>query len=194
MGVATGFLALLLALVDVLLSLGPLGQTVAAFPRSALQVLIRRDVSAPQRAVEALEPTTPATPQEEVPGPDTVADIRDTDSPMPTEVPADQRTPVDWSAAILESVAALRNEQRAREEAHASMWRQSHSVMFRPEDEFVPDTEAPALADLRFRPEMHVYGLGVTIGSCFIGVPLIGVPVEQRSVAIRLFVCANDSG
>lgn len=54
--------------------------------------------------------------------------------------------------------------------------------------------EEPILADIRFKPRVHVLGLGVTIGSCFIGIPIAGVPVEQRSVAIPLFVCAKESG
>ncbi len=73
------------------------------------------------------------------------------------------------------------------------MWRQSHSIMFAPEDEFVPRAAEPVLADLRFRPEFNVAGVGLKIGSCFVGLPLIGVPVEQRTVAIRLFVCAAGS-
>ena len=74
------------------------------------------------------------------------------------------------------------------------MWRQTRSVMFAPTGEFVLKEEAPAIPDFRFRPRIHVVGLGVTVGSCFIGLPIAGVPVEQRSLAINLFVCAEDSG
>lgn len=74
------------------------------------------------------------------------------------------------------------------------MCEQTRSVMFRPVDEYVPGEAEPVLAGLRFKPEIHVFGLGLTIGSCFVGLPLLGVPVEERSVAIRLFVCANDAG
>jgi hypothetical protein len=66
--------------------------------------------------------------------------------------------------------------------------------MFEPANEFVVKEEEPVISDLRFIPRIHVVGLGVTIGSCFIGIPLAGVPVEQRTVAISLFVCAKDSG
>lgn len=74
------------------------------------------------------------------------------------------------------------------------MWRQTHSIMFESANEFVVQEEEPTLSDLRFIPRIHVVGLGVTIGSCFIGLPFAGVPVEQRTVAITLFVCAEDSG
>ena len=74
------------------------------------------------------------------------------------------------------------------------MWRQTHSIMFEPANEFVVQEEEPVIPDLRFIPRIHVVGLGVTIGSCFIGLPFAGVPVEQRTVAITLFVCAEDSG
>ena len=74
------------------------------------------------------------------------------------------------------------------------MWRQTRSVMFQPANEFVPHEQQPVMANLRFKPEIHVVGLGVTIGSCFVGLPLVGVPVEKRTIGIRLFVCADESG
>jgi hypothetical protein len=57
-----------------------------------------------------------------------------------------------------------------------------------------PDEPDPIISDLRFKPQIHVAGIGFAIGSCFIGIPIVGVPVEQRSVAITVFVCARDSG
>jgi hypothetical protein len=66
--------------------------------------------------------------------------------------------------------------------------------MFEPAGDFVVREEEPVISDFRFRPQIHVVGLGLTIGSCFIGIPIVGVPVEQRTVAINLVVCAQDSG
>jgi len=74
------------------------------------------------------------------------------------------------------------------------MWRQTYSTMFKPAGDTLSLEEEPVISDLRFIPRIHVFGLGVTIGSCFIGLPLVGVPVEQRSTMIPLFVCAGDSG
>ena len=81
-----------------------------------------------------------------------------------------------------------------QEESRTSMWRQSHSIMFQPGSDIVVREEESILSDFRFKPRVYVVGLGVTIGSCFIGIPLAGVPVEQRTVAISLFVCARNSG
>jgi hypothetical protein len=79
-------------------------------------------------------------------------------------------------------------------ESRSAMWQQTHSIMFQPTADFESMKDAPIISDFRFRPQLHVVGLGFTIGSCFIGIPLAGVPVEQRSVAVSLFVCAADSG
>lgn len=113
---------------------------------------------------------------------------------IPSDSLSDQRSPVDWTNTIANTVVSLANEKQDREEVRESMWRQTHSVMFQQTNEFVPKDERPVLANLNFKPEIHVVGLGVTIGSCFVGLPLVGVPVEERTVAIRLFVCADDSG
>jgi len=82
----------------------------------------------------------------------------------------------------------------SQEESRASMWRRSHSIMFQPASGRAVKQEEPIISDFRFKPRVHVVGLGVTIGSCFVGIPIAGVPVEHRTVAIRLFVCAKDSG
>ena len=72
------------------------------------------------------------------------------------------------------------------------MWRTTHSVMFQSEGGYIPKQEVPIIPGFRFKPQVHVAGLGVTIGSCFVGLPLVGVPVEERTAAIGLFVCAKD--
>lgn len=77
-----------------------------------------------------------------------------------------------------------------KENARASMWRQTHSVMFQPEGEMrTVDEGEPLLANLTFREPAGVLGLGFTVGSCFIGLPLAGIPVEERSTAITLIYC-----
>jgi len=100
----------------------------------------------------------------------------------------------DWHSIAEEAAKAIADEYFRQEETRATMWRQSRSIMFEPTGDMVLKQEEPILADIRFRPRVHILGLGVTIGSCFIGIPIAGVPVEQRSVAITLFVCAQDSG
>ena len=92
--------------------------------------------------------------------------------------------------AIESSVAAYSSESASR----MAMWRQNHAIMVKPAGSFEINEEEPVIPGFRFKPEIHVFGLGFTIGSCFIGVPLVGVPVEQRSTAITFFVCAADAG
>jgi hypothetical protein len=108
--------------------------------------------------------------------------------------PVDPQAARDWHALMERSAKASVDEDMRQEEARAAMWRQTRSVMFRPERDFSVVEEEPLLADIRFREPVGVLGLGVTIGSCFIGIPIAGVPVEQRSIAITLFVCRDDSG
>ena len=194
MGASAGFLALLLVLLDIFLPVEPGLRDARVVGDPILQVLIRRRAMPAPIDAEKLDLQTPPTRRAEGPAVEAVADDRIVEITTPSEAPAAPRSPIDWSAEIVESVAALQSERRANETTRQSMWLQSRSVMFAPEDEFTPSAEGPVLADLRFRPEIHVAGIGLTIGSCFVGLPLIGVPVEQRTVAIRLFVCADGSG
>ena len=108
--------------------------------------------------------------------------------------PVDPQPARDWHALMEQSAKASVDEYIRQEDVRASMWRQTHSVMFRPEADFSMVEEEPLLTGIRFREPVGVIGLGFTIGSCFIGIPVAGVPVEQRSTAITLFVCRDDSG
>ena len=108
--------------------------------------------------------------------------------------PADQRQRTsDWYALGEQVAKTTIGEYFDRKESTAKLWRLSPSVMFDPGEELILEAEEPVIADFRFVPEIHVLGLGITIGSCFIGLPFAGVPVEQRSTMITLFVCAEGS-
>jgi len=112
-----------------------------------------------------------------------------------TSEPATDAPPVkNWRGIADEAIKSSIDEYFAQEESRASMWRQSRSIMFQPTSKIVVNDKEPIISDFRFKPRVHVAGLGVTIGSCFIGIPIVGVPVRQRTVAIRLFVCAEKSG
>lgn len=105
-----------------------------------------------------------------------------------------RRLPLQEDASVAETVASIGKEKQKREENRASMWRKTHSLMFQSTGGIAPKQQEPIIPDFQFKPQVHVVGLGVTIGSCFIGLPIVGVPVEERTVAIRLFVCAKDAG
>ncbi len=122
--------------------------------------------------------------------PDTEPESPPTDISEPPGQPQPAR---DWDT-IADQVARATIADYSREMASTTaQWRRSPSVMFEPADGPSIKEAEPVIADLRFVPEIHVLGLGLTIGSCFIGVPIAGVPVEQRNVAITLFVCAEGS-
>ncbi|MEQ9563584.1 MAG: hypothetical protein RLN69_13775 [Woeseiaceae bacterium] len=85
------------------------------------------------------------------------------------------------------------NDYFRQEELRESMWRQSHSIMFEPADGPVSKSTEPLIADLQLKYRSRIVGLGINVGACFFGIPLFGVPVEQRTVAINVIVCGRDS-
>lgn len=194
MALATCLVALLLRVLGVLVSFRPELPGSDASTDQVLNVRIEHDKAEPHFEPETSIQTNPQLALKGNPQTEIVAVGRQSPRISTHQPPSERRPLVDWNKAIAESVTALESEKREHEEVRKSMWRQTRSVMFQPTDEFVPNDQEPLLADLRFKPELHVVGLGFKIGSCFIGLPLIGVPVEERSAAIRIFVCADGSG
>jgi hypothetical protein len=95
----------------------------------------------------------------------------------------------DWEAIAKDFSEQHVVSLQQREEALASMWRKSPSVMFESQNEIgVVDVEQ-LMANFDFREPVGVAGVGFAVGSCFVGIPLVGVPVEERSVGIRLWYC-----
>lgn len=192
MGVSALFLAVLLALLGLLVDFSA---NSISIPGHEYRLIVRvtRD-SEPASELPTKQATAPA-PARQVAASTVPVDPRHEVAPIPSpDVPADSPSGKDWQALGEAAARASIDDHFRSEEARASMWRQTRSVMFAPTGEFVLKEEAPAIPDFRFRPRIHVVGLGVTVGSCFIGLPIAGVPVEQRSLAINLFVCAEDSG
>ncbi len=109
------------------------------------------------------------------------------DSPGP---PADSQPVKDWQAIAVKAAKASIDEYSRQEKSRALMWQRTHSVMFQPTNDVLVKDEKPLLSDIRFKQYSHVLGLGFNIGSCFIGIPIAGVPVEKRSAAISVFVCS----
>lgn len=194
MGLATVLVALLLFVLGAMVSFGPSTHDSKSVPDTVLSVLLRQHEAEPNSELPTMdESRLPDSPEGEA-ATETAAVPHEAPSSAPSDFPVVEAPHVDWVAEITEAVSELENNYQEREETRMSMWRQTRSVMFQPTNEFVPDEQQPVIADLRFRPEIHVIGLGVTVGSCFIGLPLVGVPVEKRTVGIRLLVCADDPG
>ena len=194
MGISAGLVA---ALLEVLVALGgPVsGISLSGIElRERLILVIRKADSQPVSDPATEYPDVPSLPQEET----VIAEHADApQNPVLTNAPvlsAEVEPLTDWQAIAQEAAKASVDEDSRHEASRARMWLQSRSMMFQPAPNLNAGKANPALPDFRFKPQIHVVGLGVTIGSCFFGVPLVGVPVEQRTVAITLFVCASDSG
>jgi len=109
------------------------------------------------------------------------------------EPPIDLQAVKDWHAIAGGAAKASVDEYFSQNEIRSAMWQQSRSMMFHPAEDIVVADKEPILAEFRFKYRSRVVGLGINIGSCFFGIPIAGVPVEDRSVAITVFVCGRDS-
>lgn len=192
MGIATGLVALILFVLGALVSFGTYDSTSIA--NNVLSVFIKQKEAQPTSVPEPVDQPLPPVSRESEAVTETAPMLREEPDSAPSEPPVVESSPVDWATEITAAVIALESENEHREKVRESMWRQTRSVMFAPIDEFVPNEPQPVIENLRFKPEIHVVGLGVKVGSCFIGLPLVGVPVEKRTIGIRLFVCADESG
>ncbi len=104
---------------------------------------------------------------------------------------SDLTTGKDWYAVAKETAKQTMADRYEQEEVRKSMWRQTGSVMFRDTGEFdfqEPDT---IIAKSEFRIPVGVLGIGITLGGCFIGIPLAGIPVDRRSAGPNLIYCTD---
>jgi hypothetical protein len=99
----------------------------------------------------------------------------------------------DWHALAAEAATTNAKEFFRTEGMRESMWLQSHSIMFEPVDGSPTMSTEPVLSDLRFKYRSRVVGIGINFGACFFGIPIVGVPIEQRTIAINVFVCGQES-
>ena len=97
----------------------------------------------------------------------------------------------DWHA--MAKVSARQNiEDRFNQEAvRKSLWQKTRSVMFKGTGEFDFHEPATVIANREFRVPVGVLGIGVTIGGCFFGIPLAGIPLERRTTGPTLIYCPD---
>lgn len=193
MGVSTCSVALLLAFLGSLVDFAKSRSKPSDESGQRLTVHIKQGEGELNPELTMENQAVSSLPQEEIDlaeNPDLQLQAVTVHSPEP---PPDPRPTEDWWAIPERAARASIDKQFRNEEIRASMWRQSHSIMFQPAGNLMAKEEEPVISDFRFKPEIHVVGLGVKIGSCFIGVPLAGVPVEKRTVGISLVVCAKKS-
>lgn len=63
--------------------------------------------------------------------------------------------------------------------------------MFADTGEFEFEEPPTIIDDVKFRVPVGVLGVGVTIGGCFIGIPLAGIAVEERTVGVSIIYCKD---
>ena len=191
MGVAAGLMSIVFALLEVFLDFDVSTKKRSSTKEQILTVHLRQNEADSIPEHVSGEQADELQLREVVSGDEVSAAPEDAASVISPESQPDERSALDWRRMITESVTAIGNEKVRQEESRRSMWRQSHSIMFRPESEQVLREQDPIIPNFRFKPQVYVAGLGMTIGSCFIGIPIVGVPVEERTVAISIFVCAR---
>ena len=194
MGISTCAVAALLALLGLIVDMSGNAVLPHAERGELLSVLIRNITDEPVPELSTDDAAGDSVPISEL-APAEIMERKQAIAPVSPPGLADEAKPTrDWYILADLAAQAVVDEHFRQAEIRDSMWRQTHSEMFRPAEENLSLEEEPVLSDLQFIPQIHVFGLGVTIGSCFIGLPLVGVPVEKRSTMITFFVCAGDSG
>ena len=193
MGIAACFVSLVIELV-VFYAKFSAGTLDPVFRSPALTVHIKYDEYDSELQFEPVDQIGSLELREDASATETATVPEDVSSVSPPALQSDKEPVVDWQNMIVQTVASFGKEKREREQIRAPMWRRTHSIMFQSAGDFVPTQQEPIIPNFKFKPQVRVAGFGVTIGSCFIGLPIVGVPVEERTVGIRLFVCAKDPG
>lgn len=97
----------------------------------------------------------------------------------------------DWYAVAKDAAKKTVADRFDQEEVRKLMWRKTGSVMFKDIGEFDFQEPATIIADREFRVPVGVLGIGITIGGCFIGIPLAGIPVDKRSAGPNVIYCTD---
>ncbi|HNP36322.1 MAG TPA: hypothetical protein PKK10_10750 [Woeseiaceae bacterium] len=106
--------------------------------------------------------------------------------------PADTKPVPDWDAIARETVKDTVDDYFRQEGVRAAMWRQTGSVMFQDDGKPATTEVEPIIADVKFKRPVGVLGLGITIGGCFFGIPIAGIPVEERTAGPTIFYCIDQ--
>jgi len=187
--IVAALLALLGSIVDLVLDVPGLDQS----DRERLTIIVREGEAGQGSDFAEDEQVAPVLVTQKKPTSDDAAPQTGSVIQEASERSVDVEPVRDWHAIAEVAARSGVAEHFSERELQMEMWRQSHSIMFQSAAGFEIREEEPFIPDFRFKPQIHVVGLGFTIGSCFVGIPLAGVPVEQRSVAVTFFVCAEDS-
>lgn len=105
--------------------------------------------------------------------------------------PSDQTPVRDWYALAREPVSQSIEDYFGNEEIRKQMWRRTGSVMFKDKGEFDFHEPATIISAREFKIPVGVLGIGLTIGGCFFGIPLAGIPVEERGAGPNVIYCTD---
>lgn len=189
MGISAVFLALVLASLGSLFDFAGKSSKLTVEGEDRLTVQIRKGDNTRHPNPPADNETVRSLMDEKVTSVK-ITKIQQEVEPTDSREPLTESRPVkDWHAIASEAAKISVDDYFMQEESRASMWRRTHSVMFQPNSDRLIEDEEPLLSDIRFKRYSRVLGIGLNVGSCFIGIPIAGVPVEKRSVAITLFIC-----
>jgi len=189
MGVATFAIALLLAMLESLVEFGVATSNPGIELVETLTVQILKGEGAKNSDSTPDKKPVRSLPQEDVVSTE-IAELQPEVAPVDSPEPPDKSQPVkDWRAIANEAAKTSVDEHFQQEETRSSMWQRSHSIMFQPTNSIAVMDKEPVLSGVQFKRRSRVIGLGLNIGSCFIGIPVAGVPVEDRTAAISIFVC-----
>lgn len=193
MGISACSVALLLGCLGFLIDLSANSSKSGIELGQRLTVHLRKNEGKPNFEVTTANQAVPSSWLEEIDLAEHADLQHEAITDRSAESPPDSRPLEEWHAITKQAARASVDELFRSEKSRASMWRQSYSTMFLADGALVVKDEEPIIQNFGFRPEIHVIGLGLTIGPCFIGIPLAGVPVEDRTVGVSLFTCAKKS-
>lgn len=194
MAVSAWIIASLLASIGLLVDFAVRDSNSGVGYRDPLTVHIREGMVEKNSNVSTGNEAARSLPREQAVSADLAQVQREVESIDPPEPPAESQPVKDWYEIANHAAKASVDEYFRQEEIRSLMWRQTRSTMFQAGDDMVANDEDPVLSNIRFKRQSRVLGLGINIGSCFIGIPIAGVPVEERSTGITVFVCNRDSG
>ncbi|MDJ0918651.1 MAG: hypothetical protein QNJ05_12870 [Woeseiaceae bacterium] len=100
-------------------------------------------------------------------------------------------TTIDWHAEARETAVGYLEDRSAADARREARWRTSGSVLFKPGEEKPLELDGQILPSYHFRDPVGVVGLGLSFGQCFIGIPLIGIAVEDRTPGVGLIYCRD---
>jgi hypothetical protein len=187
MGISAFFIAVILALFGSLVDFAGRVSITDLEHAGRLTVVIRTDDREPDSEFATEKKSAPSPSPQAVDPADPIDSQRKVSAPLAPVPPVDPQPVRDWHAFAKTAARASVDDFFRNEKSRASMWRQTRSIMFKPASDFVVREEEPAIPDFRFKPEIHVVGLGLTIGSCFIGIPIAGVPSRATYSGYKYF-------